>query len=715
MQDLFGIELEQEVKKPILKKITLQNYRNIDYKVITVGEKGIIFQGRNGLGKTNIIEAVYRNMSGKLFSGVSKSDVQAVSPTYNPKAKTSVKLEFDKDNFTFELISYEDYKKDGTYKGTAFDYYVNEALTKKGQALDVLYHYLGIKELADKWSKDEKSNIDLIDLLFNVNYIKKVDYKWLRALVIDMVGDVEFTNIINEKPVKYGKLVQPLKDEGLNLETVKAKYRVRKFGKANAFGIDDKVLSVKEEIKNLEVKASEKYDLEEIKVAKSELEEIEKQIVDLKVKTKKGESELTSEIDLKISKLEQSILLEQNKIREEHNRVLESLKDTQLEKDIRSKEKTLSDLKNKQLSINQSLLDQTNIKNGKLNIETQQKNELERLTQSRQELLAKWKENKKPTTSEILTCPKCNEPFSLNETKEHKHIVDEKLLQIETKGKEIAKNITDIKEILDNLEVEIGLINDNIITIQTERKQVESNIEILESEILTLKQKEKESDKNTPIINLNSEKVTTLQNEIKTLKTKKESVLNDFLTVIKELNNQINELELKKEPLKQTLNKEIIIENYKKDLGLKKLELEKLQEEQIDIDDVLGLIKQLEQEKYTKIENKIKDTFGENIKFELFKENLDGSVDTRVCVMLVKDIHGNFVRVENINTGLYPIRAIEFLEKVREFYNIPKSFVFLDELSALDTNHTKMLLNSGLQIIATRPSDSDVIEEIEIK
>ena len=99
------------------------------------------------------------------------------------------------------MIDY-DFKKDGTYKGTAYDYYVNEALTKKGQAYEVLYHYLGIKELADKWSKDERSNIDLIDLLFNVNYIKKVDYKWLRALVIDMVGDVSFTDIINQNPNK---------------------------------------------------------------------------------------------------------------------------------------------------------------------------------------------------------------------------------------------------------------------------------------------------------------------------------------------------------------------------------------------------------------------------------------------------------------------------------------------------------------------------------
>lgn len=621
---------------------------------------------------------MYRNLSGKLFSGVAKSEVQAITPTTNPKAKTSVKLEFEKDNFTFELISYEDFKKDGTYKGTAYDYYVNEALTKKGQAYEVLYHYLGIKELADKWSKDERSNIDLIDLLFNVNYIKKVDYKWLRALVIDMVGDVSFTDIINQNPTKYMKLVEPLKAEALNLETVKAKYRVNKFGKANVFGIDDKILSVKEEIKNLEIKASEKYDLEAIKIAKSELAEIEKQIIDLKVKTQKNESDLTSDINLKISKLEKDVLLEQNKIREEHNRLLDSLKDTQLEKDIKVKEKTLSDLKNSLLSISKSILDQSTIKNDRLALETKHKNTLENLASQRKELLINWKELKTPKTSETVTCPHCDKPFALHETKEHKQIISKQLVEIEKNGKDVATKINETKEILDNLEVEIGLTNNKLVELQAEKRQVESNIEILENEITSLKVKESETNKKAPLINLNSEIVVTLQNEIKTLETKKKDIINDFLGVKTNLQNKINELESQKQPIKEVLNKEIIVENYKKDLQAKKLEIEKLQKEQIDIDDVLALIKEIEQEKYTRIESNVKDTFGENIRFELFKENVDGSVDTRVCVMLVKDIHGNFVRVENINTGLYPIRAIEFLEKVREFYKIPKSFVFLD-------------------------------------
>lgn len=712
--DLFAT-VETEVKKPILKKITLQNYRNIDYKVITVGEKGLILQGKNGVGKTNIIEGIYRNLSGKLFNGSSKSDTQAVTPTSNPKAKTSVKLEFDKDNFSFELISYEEYKKDGSYKGTAYDYYVNEALTNKKQALDVLYNYLGIKELTDRWAKDDKSNIDLIDLLFNVNYVKHVDYKWLRALVVDMVGDVKFTDIINDNPTKYGKLVKPLQENALNLETVKAKYRVEKFGKANALGIDTRVISMKDEITRLEAKASETYDLNEITIAKNKLAEIDSAIIDLRVKSQKGTSELTSDIDLQIAKLERDILTEQHNIQVDYKKVMDDLKNPKLEADIKEKNNTLQELKNKRLAINEAINREESNRNNKMFILNLNNAEQQGLTKKRTELANKWKETKNPTTSETITCPHCNKPFALHESKEHKDIIIKNLAKIETEGKEVANRIVELKEGVETIKVEIEGVNQKILGHQNERSQVESNIQTLAKDIEALNEKQRQTNAFAPVLDLNGGKVLDFKNQIETLKTSKQTVLNEYSKVIDEIKAQIVTLEASKLEYTVITNKEIIIENYKKDLEAKRGEYTRLLQDQTDIDDILALIKDVEQEKYTRVENKIKDTFGENIKFELFKENVDGTVDTRVCVMLVKDVHGNFVRVENLNTGLYPIRAIEFVERVRNFYGIPQSFIFVDELSALDTEHTKQLLNSGLQIIATRPSDSSTIEEIEIK
>jgi chromosome segregation ATPase len=713
--DLFENVVVEENGKPILKKIILQNYRNIDYKEILVGEHGLILQGKNGLGKTNIIEAVYRNMSGKLFSGSAKSDSQAVTPVDKPRAETSVKLVFDKNNFTFELISYEDYaKKDDSYKGTAYNYYVNEAVTKKGQAMEMLFDYLGIKATNDLWSKDERKNIDLIGLLFNISYLKEVDYKYLRTLVIDMVGDVSFVDVINENPVKYGKLVQPLKDNGMSLEVVKAKNRVEKLGKSGTFGLEDKIRSTKDNIKVLEVKASATYDLSEITIAKNSMKELENKIVDLRVKKQKGASELTSDIDLQIATLERDLMTEQHRIQVEHNKLVESLKDNKLEKDILDKQESVRKLRNDRLSVNEKLSTKNSeLYNNNSTISTK-KDRIVMLNTKRKELLDKYNAIKSPSTSEQYTCPCCDKPFHLHETKEHKAIIEKQLGEIAKQGGTIKPEIEGLNEGIKTLEIKVELIQNEILKLQTEREQIESNIENLEKEVNELIARRNQTTLLAPILDLNGGNVQSIKSKIETLKTSKLNVMADYAKTINDIELQIVELETQKQPLQEVINKEIVIENYCKDLEAERKSLDKLEKDLVDVDDILMLIKDVEQEKYTRIEQKIANTFGENIKFELFKENVDGTVDTRVCVMLVKDIRGNFVRIENLNTGLYPIRALEFIESVRNFYNIPKSFIFVDELSALDTEHTQKLLASGLQIIATRPSDSDKLEEIKI-
>ena len=89
----------------------------------------------------------------------------------------------------------------------AYDYFVNEAPLNKGQALEILYEYLGVKVLTDTWSKNtELKNIELIGLLFNINYLKSIDYKYLRALIVDIVGDISISDVVMGNLEKYGKL-----------------------------------------------------------------------------------------------------------------------------------------------------------------------------------------------------------------------------------------------------------------------------------------------------------------------------------------------------------------------------------------------------------------------------------------------------------------------------------------------------------------------------
>ena len=704
------------MSRPILTKIVLQNYRNFAYKEILVGENGLILQGKNGLGKTNVIEAVYRNMSGKLFDGSARSETQDVTPKGAEKdVKTSVKLHFEKDNFTFELISYDEFKKDGSFKGVANDYYVNEQLTKKGLAVELLENYLGIKNTYNRWVTSGVKNINLIDLLFNIDTLKHIDYKDLRALVVDMVGDVSIHDVISANPTKYNKLAIELSQNGEDLEKVRAIKSVAKFGKANEFGLEDKIKAVRDTINNLEKTANQTYDKALVETAKNDLKVLEDKIIELKVKARQGANEQVSSIDLEISKLEKDLMIEENRIRDEHRKTVESLKDTATQNAINEKRQSLLNLKNDLTTINNNINNKKYEANGVYQNLEAKKQEKARLQTTKGDLITQYNEAKAPKQSETVTCPHCDKPFALHDTKEHKEIIKNRIDDIVKRGKEVASQIEQLTEAIETLTTNHELKQGEIIKLQNDRSQKETNIQALESEIKALEVKLQETNKNAPNLDLNSDLVLSIKLNIQTLNTRKQTALTDYQATINALTSQIAELEAQKQPLQTVINQEIIVEQYKRDVEAKRKELAKLQSDLIDVNDILALIKSVEQEKYQAIELKVANTFGENIKFELFKENIDGTYDTRVCVMLVKDIRGNFVRIENLNTGLYPIRAIEFINIVRDFYNIPKSFIFVDELSALDTQHTKMLLASGLQIIATRPSDSETLEEIEIK
>ena len=87
----------------------------------------------------------------------------------------------------------------------------------------------------------------------------------------------------------------------------------------------------------------------------------------------------------------------------------------------------------------------------------------------------------------------------------------------------------------------------------------------------------------------------------------------------------------------------------------------------------------------------------------------------KLCDMLVKDIHGTFVNIKTTNSGMYPIRTIEFISKVKEHYGIGKSFVLVDELfGLLDDEHKSMLNNYGEQVIGTGYKEVGKIEEIKL-
>jgi hypothetical protein len=103
------------------------------------------------------------------------------------------------------------------------------------------------------------------------------------------------------------------------------------------------------------------------------------------------------------------------------------------------------------------------------------------------------------------------------------------------------------------------------------------------------------------------------------------------------------------------------------------------------------------------------------VEFKLYKLNVsNGEYDTRMCEIYVRDIKDRFVNIKTINTGMFPVRATEIISKIKEHYNIPKSFVFVDELSGLDSSHIQLLKEFGEQVLATKVGEHTTIKEIVI-
>jgi hypothetical protein len=148
----------------------------------------------------------------------------------------------------------------------------------------------------------------------------------------------------------------------------------------------------------------------------------------------------------------------------------------------------------------------------------------------------------------------------------------------------------------------------------------------------------------------------------------------------------------------------------------KRKELDKVNKDLINKNTILTLIKELEKDMYSRLDEKVANVFGENVSFQLYKLNVsNGEYDTRMCEIYVRDGHGTMVNIKRINTGMFPIRATEIIHKIKQFYNVSTSFVFVDEVASLDSEHKKLLLNYGEQVLATAVSESQTIQEKEIK
>lgn len=720
--DLFSQEEEQQqdVVAPIvskektikIKKVVLENYRNFKYKEFNFDGLNTLLLGNNGLGKTNVIEAIFWTLSNQLFSGDSKTDRIDITPKNSEDGiKTRVEITFEP-LFTFEKIFYEKYnKKTGEYQGTETSYYVNGGLVRTNtQAIATLKEYLGVKKLEDAFSTNNKlKSLDVVSLTYNLLYQKTIDYQVLRELIVDMVGEVNYQDVITKYSEKYARLVEPLVQHSGDVEALYSAKRTEKFGDKNKQGLEDKIKTTTALIENYQKQGEIEIDLVDIENAKKGIEILDKEIAKLEVDKAKSSDEALGDIDLKIEKKRNEIAKAKGVIQEAYNKELELYAQGQVNKDVIEKRKSIQK-ENDELNAVESKRREQQNKLTELHRTIDVKNrELALLEERRNDLRVKYGEVKSKSATKI-TCPSCSHVFDNPFDKDN---VKRELDEISKRGNQNKEERETLQEGIEILTYELEQEHKALETIKTKLETVKGRLEVLKADLVELEKTQNDNIGIKPTLDFNVEPILTLENELKTLVATKETAINDMSSIKATLEAQTRELKIKKDEYQEVVNQESVRNSYLKNAKLESENLKKLNIELVEVEELLLLVKELQKDMFTLLSEKVENKFGENIKFNLFKINIDGSVDTRVCDMFVKDVHGNFVKINNVNSGMFPIRAIEFLSKVKEHYGIAKSFIFVDELfGLLDEKHKKMLYEYGEQVIGTGYQENNKIEMV---
>ena len=698
-----------------ITKVVLENYRNFTFKEFFFDNKSTLLLGKNGLGKTNVIEAIFWALNGQLFSGDSQNDKIGITPVNAEQGvKTRVAISFTPD-FTFEKIFNEKYNKvTGEYQGTETAYYINGALVKQqSQAILTLKNYLGIKKLDDDFSMGKLKALDTMALMYNINYLEMINYQLLRELIVAIVGEVNYRDVINANLTKYKALEKHLQAHNNDVEALRSAKTTEKNGDRNKQGLQDQIALCENMINEYKIQGDTELDLESLKVAKEGLELIDKEVAKLTAQKSQSSAELTKDIDLEIAQKQNAISKLKEEIRSEYDEKIKNFENSPIDSEIKAKKKSIDDEQTKRYSLNYKT---TNLKAEIERTErtlANKKEDVEKLEQEKLDLMETYKKLKDPS-GDTITCPHCDKPFDLSESKEHQEHLESKLKDINEKGKANKLAREQLEEGIETLTYEIEQEKNRVLGYNKELEAFDKKIKQLETELSTLNTKRDSESADKPTLDFDVEPIQMLEESIQTLEKRKHTLKNDNGKALEDIESQIESLQDKRTEYQEIVSKENTRNSYIKNAKEKELELQKLNDKLVEVEDVLTLVKELQKDMFTLLNSKVEKTFGDNIQFRLFKINLDGTIDTRVCDMLVKDIHGNFVNLKTINSGMYPIRVIEFITKVKEFYNIPKSFIFVDELfGLLDDEHKEMLNAYGEQVIGTGYKEVGKIEVVK--
>lgn len=708
------------MNKSKLKEVKITNFRNIVSETITFEDgKGLVITGKNELGKTNRISAILWALSGVMFDGSATNSKNNLVPYgANSDVEVSVSLTFqDGNNITKHYNEPFDINDDGIKvpKRTKTYYTINggKPLQTVKEGEQFIIDQLGLDKITYDFSKNRVlRGINLIYLTTTTLGIRSFDNNTLRALLIDIVGDVDPLALALSKPEEYSQeLVKLLEDANGDINKVRDDLRYEIQDKTK--GLETQINVAKNVLNELELEAKKQLDENALNEAKKQIALINEKIKEIEIKKQVDGETLTTKLDLEIAKLQNERQTIVAKINDDYNKAVEKFNNNEhltLVKNLQNQEQEQSmEVRRKEIDKSQA---QSQLSNVEFRLQ-ENKSKMARIIEEVKELKVKYQEALKPVDIEksgtVFTCPNCNEPFDVSETKEHLELhqkqVDEKIANITKRVNELSVEKNNVEIVIVDLELDVAKSRENLTKASNEHEnaiKVRDNITIEVGKALETYNNNKPTvptlSFNTPEIETIDGKITTLKNEITKVETERDAVNLGFDT-------KINELEASKGEYQEILNSELVREATLKSLEPKRLEYNNLIAKYEDKVSLHAMSKHLLVDTFKELERRIEVKFGNDIWFKLYEPNATDGGETynvRVCEMYVKDSSGRLVPAlaNGVSTSMQEVRMVEFIEKLKEHYELPNSVMFIDRLESLDNEKLEMLPKNNQIITA---------------
>lgn len=641
-------------------QLKITNFRNINELEINFNDNFTEISGRNGLGKTNTLSAILWCLFGK---NIYDEKLFTISPIIDGIEDNSI-------NTIVKLIINNEYVIERSYKD-------RKTNLKTGWIIDGKEELVSLTQ--SKYNEELKEHFvdeETFKSLSNINYIPSLNWKDLKKLIFELIGNIEDDEVLIRE----------------NFELIEE--YVRKFGiEETQKLLKETETNLNDDIKRLETQyqtllnTKEKYvaNEEENKELLSRKDEIEKQLYYNKEQSEKQQEYFNEynaveraikgvEYEIEALKVQQEFL---EKTIEEYDNLYKNFAfdvELQREKDIKSKEKEINDIK----CMIQDFNNEINSNNVRL----------EQIKQQGEEL--KLKEIK----VENDTCSACGQKLpqekidtTLDNLKKER---DNKLLSLKEEYDKIKK---------DNLCVEenIKLRNEQLIILNEELENIKIKVyEVVEE---TDKQKEIKAKKELKKQELikKDEEIVDLDKQYSALVEKIQTMYKPFVenydsTSLKQELNTINE----KLATTTTLNK------ISEDIELINNELENARANKLSNKNKLLEVVKFNNVKADLLQQRVRQYFNlVNFRTKEFNQNGE-EVET---FKIVDDKNVEFKEINTGNKILLGIDLIKGIQKAKGL-NIP---IIIDNFETLTTD----IDNTENQIIVARAMKN--INELEIK